>query len=343
MGTWEWNIARERVTWSASLEQIHGIPVGSFPGTFEAYQRDIHPEDWPRVLERIRETLSGAKHALEYRIVRPDGEVRWLEAHGHMTYDAEGKPVRLVGVCMDVTERKIAELERARMAEFRQRLLGIVAHDLRSPLGAISIAAEALPLSEKLSPRGQAGVDTIRRATERMSRLISDLLDYTQGQVAGGIPITRAPMDMAELGRRLIRDLSGIAAPRALTFAAEGDARGEWDELRVAQVLSNLVHNALHHGEGAVRVLVRDAGDSVVMRVSNRGAPIPPALLPSILQPFARGEKGGHGLGLGLYIVNELARAHGGSVAIESTAESGTHVTVSWPRAVQTREAAAAR
>lgn len=114
MGVWEWRIAESKVHWSPALERMHGIPVGSFDGSFEAYQRDIHPDDKERVLGTIQRTVAEkCDHNLLYRIIRPDGAVCWLEAFGRLLLDAEGKPSRLLGVCRDVTERVHAEEARA--------------------------------------------------------------------------------------------------------------------------------------------------------------------------------------------------------------------------------------
>jgi PAS domain S-box-containing protein len=106
MGSWQWIVADGRVEWSETLERIHGLEPGTFPGTFEAYQSDIHPEDRARVLHTIRHSLEGTDHHLVYRIVRPDGAVRWLDARGRLLRDEAGHPQRLVGVCTDVTEDK---------------------------------------------------------------------------------------------------------------------------------------------------------------------------------------------------------------------------------------------
>ncbi len=117
LGTWEWDIVNKRVRWSPEIERMHGIAEGSFDGTFEMYQSDIHPDDRARVLESVREVLSSHRpHYLLYRIVRPDGAVRWLEAHGHIERDAAGQPVRLLGVCSDVTERVVGEETARRLA-----------------------------------------------------------------------------------------------------------------------------------------------------------------------------------------------------------------------------------
>lgn len=109
LGTWEWEIATGRVVWSSTLEQIHGLQPGTFGGSFEDYLRDVHPEEREHVLATIRRSVEGAVHALNYRIVRPDGEVRWLEAHGRLLRAESGAPARIVGVCRDVTESRRAE------------------------------------------------------------------------------------------------------------------------------------------------------------------------------------------------------------------------------------------
>ncbi len=122
MGTWEYDLVSGRVRWSPEIERMHGIPEGSFPGTFEAYQSDLHPDDRGWVLETVQKNIARAvEHKLLYRIVRPDGAVRWLEAFGSFVQDPAGKPIRLIGVCSDVTER--VESEEARSALRLQRML----------------------------------------------------------------------------------------------------------------------------------------------------------------------------------------------------------------------------
>ncbi len=110
MGSWEWRISTNEVIWSPGLEAIHGIPTGSFPGTFDAYQDDMHPEDKKRVLSCISHTLqAGVDHDVEYRLVLPDGRIRWVEGRGRLFRDDDGKPERMIGVCVDITDRKESE------------------------------------------------------------------------------------------------------------------------------------------------------------------------------------------------------------------------------------------
>ena len=122
MGTWEYDLTTGVVHWSAAVERMHGIAAGSFPGTFEAYQSDMHPEDRAWVLAAVQRNIErGIEHQLLYRIIRPDGAVRWLEAFGTFVHDASGKPIRLIGVCSDVSER--IDSEDARNALRIQRML----------------------------------------------------------------------------------------------------------------------------------------------------------------------------------------------------------------------------
>jgi two-component system, cell cycle sensor histidine kinase and response regulator CckA len=123
MGAWEWNLSTNRVTWSASLEAIHGLAPGTFGGGFEDFKRDIHPEDLEFVLEQVQKALAmRADYHVAYRINRPDGAVRWVEAFGHVLQGFKGQPEKLAGVCMDITERKRAE-ETLRAKESQVRLI----------------------------------------------------------------------------------------------------------------------------------------------------------------------------------------------------------------------------
>lgn len=139
MGTWEWNVASNRVTWSPSLEAIHGLAPGTFPGTFADYQKDILPEDHEHVLAAIARTVEqGDDHHIEYRIVRPDGSTRWVEGRGKLVRDQAGAAIRMIGVCIDVTERKQNE-------ERQKLLLEELNHRVKNMLAIIqSIADQTL-------------------------------------------------------------------------------------------------------------------------------------------------------------------------------------------------------
>ncbi len=178
----------------------------------------------------------------------------------------------------------------------------------------------------------------IEGAALRMSEMIETLLDFTQTRFAGKLPISPAPTDLGELCGRVVGELAAAHPRRSIALEACGDARGRWDPGRIAQLVSNLVSNALTHGDpGApVRVSV-EAEREVRLKVHNRGPAIVPEQMSALFEPFRRGSpahsSGTRGLGLGLHIVKQIAIAHGGSISVQSSAEEGTTFCVELPRA----------
>jgi len=211
----------------------------------------------------------------------------------------------------------------------KDRLIAILAHDLRGPLTTITAGAQVL-----LRPVTERPVDNIARrvvrAAERMDGMIHDLLDYARTGT-GAMPVEPVAMDVGSLCSELSEDLQ-LANPDArIDIALIGNLQGEWDRARLYQALLNLVGNALRHGAGTVAIQVRRTEGTVEVTVRNEGTPIPDELLPIIFDPFQRGEERGSGLGLGLYIVREIARAHGGDVSVVSSSHQGTTFTLCLP------------
>ena len=247
--------------------------------------------------------------------------------------------VRWVGtVVVDITERQRTEEELRRAAEFRERFIGIVSHDLRNPLNAILLSANALMRAEDLAPRHLKPVRRIITSAERMARMIGELLDFTRGRLGGGIPVSPQHLNLRHLVRHVMEELEAGHPGRELRLEGTGRFDGAWDPDRLSQVIGNLVKNALDYSpEGTpVRLRLRDEGESVVLEVNNAGPPIPAELLPSIFEPFRRLARDSphpaSGLGLGLYIVEQIVRGHEGTLSVRSTAEEGTTFTVRLPR-----------
>jgi PAS domain S-box-containing protein len=151
MGAWEYQVPERRVLWSETLERIHGLDPGTFGGTFDDYQRDIHPDDRAHVFETLTHTLAGEPHRLRYRIIRPDGAVRWVEARGTLIKDANGEPHRISGICMDVTERVQAEAalaaHRAEL-EAQTKALGVLNEQLRHANEELRLSRESAEAAE---------------------------------------------------------------------------------------------------------------------------------------------------------------------------------------------------
>jgi signal transduction histidine kinase len=182
----------------------------------------------------------------------------------------------------------------------------------------------------------------IEVAARRTSEMIGTLIDFARSRFGGSLPVVRAPADLHAICGRVIDELTAGNPGRRIEMDPKGDGRGEWDEARLGQVVSNLVGNALLHGERdePVRVSVEGGDSEALLRVQNRGTPIPADLLPVLFGPFRRGSDS-RGLGLGLYIVRQIVVAHGGTVEVESTGPWGTTFIARLPRSASATHGAA--
>lgn len=211
--------------------------------------------------------------------------------------------------------------------------IGVLAHDLRTPLSAISTGASLLTRIADLPPRAREIAERIDRSAQRMAAMIADILDFTRGRLAGGIPLSCKPLDLGALSQAVAEEVQAAHPTAKIDVATEGTLEGEWDEARIEQAVSNLVANAVQHGRGEVSVIASGEDPALVtLTVRNGGTPIPADALPKLFEPFQRGGgKSRAGLGLGLYIVREIVLAHGGTIDVASS-EAGTFFEVRLPR-----------
>ncbi len=234
-----------------------------------------------------------------------------------------------------IAARRVHERERA-IDALRDRFIGMLAHDLRQPINAISTSVRVL-LKGNLDTPGRRAAERIDRATGRMSRLVGDVLDFTRARLAGGIPLNVVPTDLAECVHGAIEECRLAHPDRTIEFRQQIHSPVFCDSDRIAQCIANLVGNALEHGDPAkpVDVSVTERGDDAIVSVHNEGAPIPAELLPHLFEPFRRGAGNGGssgGLGLGLYIANAIVVAHGGGIEVRSDAAGGTRFNVRLPK-----------
>ena len=240
-----------------------------------------------------------------------------------------------------LADQAAVALEKTRLdetAEFRERLIGIVSHDLRNPVSVIKMAATLLRRWEKLEPRVvDKLVTSIHSSADRVSAMIHDLLDFTQARLGGSIRLNRKPGDLHAIVRQVVEELQLANPDRTFELQQEGDAQGSWDSGRLAQVVGNLLSNAITYSPASsiVRVSTRNDGDAVVLVIQNEGAPIPAELLPKLFEPMQRASadvyNANRSVGLGLYIVKHIVEAHGGSVAVRSELGMGTELRVRLP------------
>ncbi len=218
-------------------------------------------------------------------------------------------------------------------ARFGEQLVGIVSHDLRSPLAAVQASVQ---LALRRAPEDDPLRRALRRAVssaQRMGRMVDDLLDFTRARLGGGIPLQRREADLGKIARYAVEEAQAAHPEHPLVHRLHYE-KGHYDPDRLGQVVQNLVANALEHGtpRSPVVVSTRVEGDQLVLEVANQGPPIPPAVLRSLFEPFQRGAHGkARSLGLGLFIVREIVQAHGGEVEARSGPE-GTAFAVRLPR-----------
>jgi PAS domain S-box-containing protein len=337
---YDWELATGHIEWSELVARQLRLKPGHPRLDIGWWRRSIHPEDRERVGRDMQAVIdAGLDHWTdEYRFQRGDGTWAVISDQGRVVREASGRAVRMVGAMHDVTEQRTSEAEARRRADFEKLLIGIVGHDLRNPISAITMAAATLLRREGLDTRQRTALARILSSAERATRMLRDVLDFTQARVGGGIPMEPRAMELHELTRQVVDEVRLAHPDRQLEVTARGDGRGVWDPDRLAQVITNLVNNALHHGVAHCPVRVRTHGtrDAVTLAVHNVGPPIPEELRSRLFEPMKRaGNKEAHrshGLGLGLFIVKHIVDAHGGSLRVHSTAQDGTTFVVRLPR-----------
>jgi PAS domain S-box-containing protein len=262
--------------------------------------------------------------------------------------DQTGKIVGVIGAATDITEQQRTQQQLTAELDFRERMMGILGHDLRNPLGTVIMAADLLLRGQELPATGRSQLVRLRRAAGRMQEMIDTLLDFTRARFMGSVPVSRVPGDLAEISRGAIEEMHLAWPDYAIELEVRGDARGEWDPARMSQTITNLVTNALSYGRDRASVHVTIEGDTreVDVKVHNHGQPIAAEAIPMLFEPFRRGvpeDRSPGGLGLGLYIVKQIVEAHDGSIGVESTEQAGTTFTLHLPRgAAKAAEAAPA-
>jgi signal transduction histidine kinase len=339
LGLWEVDLRFARL--NGRLAQLLKLPPEDPLGKT---LHEVLPELAPTVEPHFRRVLETGQPVVDVEVSSeasdaPGRRCHWLTSY-YPVLSEEGLILGLGAVVVDISDQKRAEEHLRQTAEFRERFMSIVSHDLRNPLNAILLSANALLRSDDLGERHVKGVRRIVTSAERMRRMISDLLDFARGRLGGGIPISARPVDLGVLCREVVEELEAGRPGREVVLKAEGNLQGEWDADRLSQLLINLGKNALDYSpeETRVRFTLLDEGERLRLEVHNEGAPIPPERLASIFEPFRRFvEDEGHspsssGLGLGLYIVEQIVRAHGGTISVRSTEEEGTTFTVRLPR-----------
>ena len=306
--------------------------TGSYPADGEWGWLDaVHPLDQDRVRESWTAAVAtAAPYACQHRIRQRKGGYAWVMGLA-VPITRSGTVREWIGMMSDISDR-------VRLEEARDQFIGILGHDLRNPLAAIVAGIDALgDLSEPYTRT----LVRLARSAHRIEVIIRDLLDFARGRLGGGIPVRPRACDMRTLCAEVVEEIRQAHPARTIEFEGIGDLRGEWDPDRIEQVVSNLLGNAVVHGEDPIVVTSRERDDRIVTTVHNQGSPIPEGVLPTLFEPFTRTgqevQSGQEGLGLGLYIASEIVHSHAGTLTVCSVAGEGTTFTFALPRSVPRR------
>ncbi|MEO8005974.1 MAG: response regulator [Betaproteobacteria bacterium] len=364
LDTWKFDMAG-RSTVSAS-EFAAGCELPTVGDASTHGQYSLHPEDGPRLEAALAETLANdAEYDVQYRVVGRNGDICWIASQAVVARNPAGKPLQLVGVGVDITERKLADIEREQLlrreqsarleAEDATRLkdefLATVSHELRTPLNAIIGWVHLLRTGQLDEEAAMRAVESIDRSAQSQSQLINDLLDVSR-IISGKLRLDLRPLTMPSVVEVALDIVKPAIQAKGITLDVELDAEvgsTAGDPDRLQQVVWNLLTNAVKFSNkgGKISVRLERSGSNVLLTVKDEGVGIDPQFLPFVFHPFRQGDGGSTrkhpGLGLGLAIVRQLVELHGGRVRATSPGKGkGSVFTVTLPVRVLGEEPAAA-
>ncbi|HLL83659.1 MAG TPA: PAS domain S-box protein, partial [Longimicrobium sp.] len=289
LGTWEWNVMSGTLTWSTEMERMHGVELGAFEGTVKAYQRVVCVEDWPRLegaYRKLKESETRSEFRQLYRVFLPDGALRWIETQGMMVRDLAGRPLRLLGVCADVTEREEAararaahEMELARSNSELQQFAYVASHDLQEPLRMVASYTQLLArrYRGRLDSDADEYIGFAIDGANRMQRLIRDLLEYSR---VGSRAKTFERISFHQVLERATGNLHEAIRECGAEITCDPLPEVRGDSVQLEQLVQNLVGNALKFRSPgtAPRVHVSAArrGDEWIFSVRDNGIGIEP-------------------------------------------------------------------
>jgi len=363
VGFFHYLFASDTLAWTPGLSRLFGLQPAARESTLADFLARIVGEHRERIEDSLRRAYAARqeKETLEFRVVLPGGAWRWLSSRILVNYGADGRPLQMIGVTLDIDDHKEAEHGRAALVQrehaarieaeaanrAKDEFLAMLGHELRNPLSAIAAAVEVLNHVEAGADTALSARGVIARQTRHLAHLMDDLLDVAR-VISGKILLTRQRIDLAPLVERLVATmkLTGSADRHQLNVEL-ADVWIDADATRIEQVVNNLLTNALKYtpAGGRIDVRVGSDGDQAMLEVCDTGVGIPPALLPKIFDLFVQAERTldrrAGGLGIGLTLVRRLVELHGGTVAATSSA-AGSVFTVRLP-AVEAPAGAPAR
>jgi signal transduction histidine kinase len=329
-GSFEWNIETGEFLWTENYYEVHAVPRSITP-SYENWKKLLHPDDVEKAEARIQETMAAGREILEseYRIKTPDGSPRWILTHGRFFYDDAGKPLRLVGISIDVTQRKRSEdaMRRSEKLAATGRLAASIAHEINNPLEAVTNLLFLISSSDGLNDSSQAYLEMAQRELSRVGEIATQTLRFYRQST--GARQTR----VAELMDSVLGVYQGRLQSANVKVVRE---YGEVRDLNcmageIRQVLANLVGNALDAmgPGGKLRLRIRESQNwqhpeekGVRITVADTGSGIAPQVRSHMFEPFVT-TKESTGTGLGLWVSSEIVNKHSGRIRVHSSTHHG--------------------
>ena len=342
IGDWEWEVATGQLHWSAEVEAMHGLAPGAFNGSYEQWLHSVHPEDRDFTTSAVAAALAKCSDFdVEYRTIRADGSMYWTAARAAVECDAAGNPVRMVGMCMDITHRKLTEetLRKTEKLAAAGRLAATIAHEVNNPLEAVTNLI-FLARNEPDQAERNRLLEMADKELQRVSHITRQTLGfYRDSGRAVKVDLSEVVNNVLDVFQGKLKS-KGVQAKfevrgQTVVFGAPGE---------ITQVVSNLISNAIDASRpgASIRVRVKQRPEGAVLVVSDHGAGIAPTARSKVFEPFFTTKKD-VGTGLGLWICRRIVENHGGSIRFRSSNGSkttGTVFVVSLRSAPKAQEAA---
>ncbi len=352
IGAFEWNVDTNKIIWTSELENIYGMGPGEFDGTFETWLTFIHQEDRDIASQAVKRITTVSRElSHEFRIISKQGAIRWILARGKIVKDGKGKNLKFIGINIDITDQKVIE-HKLRLTEanllhalsVRDEFMAIASHELKTPLTSLKLSIQMYernilrrdPLAytpEKI----QNFLEKNSKQLDRLTRLVDDMLDISRIRT-GKLSLKKEPCELSGMLRDILgrtREQFEACGSGQPTIEHIENALGEWDPLRIEQVMTNIITNAIRYGQGKpITISIRNYQESVRIAVKDEGLGIPKSDQEKIFQRYERGllAREVSGLGLGLFISQQIIAAHGGRIWVESEIGKGATFFVDLPR-----------